>query len=117
MLKNKAYEKIQRSVKNDPEKYEKIKAKDNERKRKERQQQRQANQVDKALENELKRQKREQQRRFRAKQKETKRPRPKTPEKTDLMSKLAKMKQSSEKENAVLRTQMWRMNFKLQKNK
>ena len=31
---------------------------------------------------------------------------PKTPEKTDLMSKLAKMKQSSEKENAVLRTQM-----------
>ena len=49
--------KYRESVKNDPEKYEKIKAKDKERKHKERERQRQAKQVDKALENELKRQK------------------------------------------------------------
>ena len=46
--------KYRESVKNDPKKYEQIKAKDKERKHKEREQQRQEKQVDKALENELK---------------------------------------------------------------
>ena len=74
--------KYRESVKNDPEKYEKIKAKvKRERKCKEHEQQWQAKHLDKAIENELKLQKREQQRRLRAKQKETKRAKPKTPEK------------------------------------
>ena len=47
--KTKHMRKYRESVKNDPEKYEKIKAKDKERKHKEREQQRQAKQVDRAL--------------------------------------------------------------------
>ena len=106
------------NVKNDPERYEKMKLKDKERKRKEREQLKKARRSDQAVADEIKRQKREQQQRFRSKlkAKESKKKAKQSnnsAKMNDLMEKLKESKKLLKQKQAVLRTQMWRMKIKL----
>ena len=111
-IKKKRRLKMQRyrnNVRNDPERIQKMREKDRERKRKKREEQRtKINKGDKKLENELKEKHRKYVAKYRAKKKKKKN----TTEKN-----VKEVNEKKKKENAVLRTKIWRLRVKISDGK